>query len=158
MGLGVLLNQQADRAAAYWGSQLEVTVFLCRDGDDNPACTGEVTDAERDAVAATLEDNPEVSGLRYESSEEAFDKVKQLYGAERFEGPKPRRHRRRAAAVALGRARRPPGVRGGAQRRRGARGVSSIRDQRAVLEPIFTSINALQWGRSASRRSWCWPR
>ncbi|GAA1919055.1 permease-like cell division protein FtsX [Nocardioides lentus] len=146
VGLGVLLNQQADRAAAYWGSQLEVTVFLCRDGDDNPACTGEVTDAERDAVAATLEDNPEVSGLRYESSEEAFDKVKQLYGAERFEGPNPA-----ATADALPQSlwveladpQEFEGVRSAVV---GLEGVSSIRDQRAVLEPIFTSINALQWG------------
>ena len=29
VGLGVLLNQQADKAAEHWGNELQITVFLC---------------------------------------------------------------------------------------------------------------------------------
>ncbi|MCH1867114.1 permease-like cell division protein FtsX [Nocardioides sp. CFH 31398] len=146
VGLGVLLNQQADRAAGYWGSQLEVTVFLCRDGDDNPACTGEVTDAEIDAVEAAVADSEGVTGYRYESKEEAFEKVKELYGEERFTGDNPA-----ATADAMPQSvwvelADPDEFETVASRVQGLAGVSQIRDQRAVLEPIFTSLNALQWG------------
>ena len=47
VGLGVLLNQQADEKAEHWGSQLQITVFLCRGPRRQPACTGEVTDAQK---------------------------------------------------------------------------------------------------------------
>ena len=30
VGIGVLLQQQADKAAEHWGNQLQITVFLCR--------------------------------------------------------------------------------------------------------------------------------
>src|SRR3954469_23403612 len=61
VGLGVLLNQQADKAAAQWGSQLQITIYLCRDGDDNPACTSEVTDEQKSAIEKVVDENPEVA-------------------------------------------------------------------------------------------------
>ena len=42
VGMGVLLNQQAAKAADHWGSELQITVWLCNDRDLNPACVGEV--------------------------------------------------------------------------------------------------------------------
>ena len=68
VGLGVLLNQQADKAAEHWGSQLQITVVpLQRASDDNPACTGEVTDAQKAAIEKVVKDNPEVADYRFES-------------------------------------------------------------------------------------------
>src|SRR4051812_49822433 len=64
VGLGVLLNQQADKAAEQWGSELQITAFLCKDRDDNPACTSEVTDAQKQAIQKVVADNPEVDGYR----------------------------------------------------------------------------------------------
>ena len=49
VGVGVLLNQEAHRVADRWGSQLQVAVYLCSRHDGNPACTGEVTDAQQQA-------------------------------------------------------------------------------------------------------------
>ena len=40
VGVGVLLNQEAHRVADRWGSQLQITVYLCSRQDTNPACTG----------------------------------------------------------------------------------------------------------------------
>ena len=57
VGLGVLLNQQADKAADRWGSQLQITVYLCSRQDDNPACTGEVTDAQKAAIQKVVDSN-----------------------------------------------------------------------------------------------------
>ncbi|MGH3362112.1 MAG: permease-like cell division protein FtsX, partial [Nocardioides sp.] len=42
VGLGTLLIQQADRMSEQWGNELQITVFLCRDNDPDPACPTEV--------------------------------------------------------------------------------------------------------------------
>jgi cell division transport system permease protein len=85
VGLGVVLNQQAARTADQWGSELQIAVFLCRERDDNPACTGEVTKPQKDAIQEVVEENPEVDSYYFESKAEAFAKVKELYD-EDFEG------------------------------------------------------------------------
>ena len=146
VGLGVLLNQQADKAAAHWGSQLQITVWLCKDKDDNPACNGEVTEAQKAAIIDVVESNPEVAGYHTESKEAAFEKVKELLGPERFEGPNPA-----ATAEAMPQSmwielEDPEQFDGITSAVVGLDGVSGIRDMREVLEPIYGSINALQWG------------
>lgn len=146
VGLGVLLNQQAERAAQHWGSQLQITAWLCKANDDNPACTGEVTEAQKQAVIAVIKDNPEVSGYHTESRDEAFEKVKELLGPEKFDGPNPA-----ATADAMPESvwielNDPEEYEGVTSAVIGLDGVSGIRDMRDVLEPIYGSINALQWG------------
>ena len=86
VGLGVLLNQQADKAAQHWGSQLQITVWLCKDRDQNPACLGEVTDAQKAAISKVIEDNPEVADFHFESKDEAFEKLQETYVG-KFDGP-----------------------------------------------------------------------
>ena len=145
VGLGVLLNQQADKAAQHWGSQLQITVWLCKADDDNPACTGEVTNAQKTAILDVVQDNPEVAGYHTESKEEAFEKVKELLGPERFEGPNPA-----ATAEAMPQSLwieldDPERYQGITSAVIGLDGVSDIRDMRTVLEPIYGSINVLQY-------------
>jgi cell division transport system permease protein len=146
VGLGVLLNQQAIKAGEQWGNELQITVFMCRDGDENPACPTEVTAAQQQAVEDVLERNPEVADWHVESKEEAFDKVKDLFGEERFEG-------RNAAATADDMAvslwitlKDPDEYEGVTSEVRTMPGVSSVRDQRAVVGPILRGIEAMQWG------------
>lgn len=146
VGLGVLLNQQADKAAQHWGSQLQITVWLCKDNDDNPSCAGEVTDAQKTAILDVVQENPEVAGYHTESKEEAFEKVKDLLGPERFEGPNPA-----ATAEAMPQSvwidlKDPEQYQGVTSAVVGLDGVAGTRDMRKVLEPIYGSINALQWG------------
>ena len=87
VGMGVLLNQQAQRAADQWGNQLQITVYLCRNGDNVPSCASEVTEPQKQAIAKVIDDNPNVGSFNLESKAEAFAKVKELYGTERFTGP-----------------------------------------------------------------------
>jgi cell division transport system permease protein len=87
VGMGVLLHQQAQRAADQWGNQLQITVYLCRNGDNVPSCASEVTEPQKQAIAKVIEDNPNVASYYLESKAEAFTKVKELYGSERFTGP-----------------------------------------------------------------------
>ena len=146
VGLGVLLNQQADKAAEHWGNQLQITVWLCKDKDDNPACTGEVTDAQKTAIEKVVEDNPEVAGWHTESKEEAFAKVKELLGPEKFEGPNPAATANDMPESIWIELNDPEQYQGITSAVKGLDGVSGIRDMREVLKPIYGSINALQWG------------
>ena len=146
VGFGVLLSQQADRAGEQWGNELQITVFLCRDGDENPACPTEVTTAQQQAIEKVVEENPEVSSYFVESKQEAFEKVKELFGSERFEGPN-------AAASADDMAKSvwitledPDEYEGVLSAVQGFDGVGTVRDQREVVGPILRGINAMQWG------------
>ncbi|GAB3781648.1 permease-like cell division protein FtsX [Nocardioides ungokensis] len=146
VGLGVLLNQQADKAASYWGSQLQITVWLCKEKDDNPACTGEVTDAQKQAIEKVTKDNPEVADYHFESKEQAFEKVKELLGPDKFQGPNPA-----ATAADMPQSlwitlKDPDQYKGITSAVVGLDGVSGIRDARQTLKPLYGSINALQWG------------
>jgi cell division transport system permease protein len=147
VGLGVLLNQQADKAAAQWGSQLQITVWLCKDtNDDNPACTGEVTDAQKTAITKVVDANPEVADFHFETKEQAFAKIKELLGPEKFQGPNPA-----ATAADMPQSvwitlKDPQQFQGITSAVQNLDGVSHIRDAREVLKPIYGSINALQWG------------
>lgn len=146
VGLGFLLNKQADRAAEQWGSQLEITVWLCKPDDDVASCAGEVTQAQKDAIETVIKDNPEVAGYRYESSEVAFEKVKQLLGEDKFVGSSP------AATVdAMPQSywielKDPLKYEGITSALIGLDGVSGIRDMRDALEPIYTIINYMTLG------------
>ncbi|MFC4785331.1 permease-like cell division protein FtsX [Nocardioides sp. MAHUQ-72] len=146
VGLGVLLNQQADKAAEHWGNQLQITVWLCKEKDDNPACTGEVTDAQKSAIEKVVDENPEVSDYHFESKEEAFDKVKELLGPDKFEGPNPAATAADMPESVWITLKDPEQYKGITSAVVGLDGVSGIRDMRNVLKPIYGSINALQWG------------
>ncbi len=146
VGLGVLLNQQAAKAAEQWGSQLEITVWLCKSEDDNPSCVGEVTTAQKAAIVDVIEANPEVADYRYESQEVAFEKVKELLGPEKFDGPNPA-----ATADALPQSfwielKDPQEYEGITSAVIGLDGVADLRDMREVLEPIYGTIDAMKTG------------
>lgn len=146
VGLGVLLNQQADKAADQWGNELQITVFLCRDGDQQPACVNEVTQAQKKAIAKEIEDNPEVSSYYFETKEEAFEKVKVLLGPEKFEGPNPAATADDMAESVWITLKDPDEYEGISSAVVGLDGVSRIQDQREVVGPILRSMEAMQTG------------
>jgi cell division transport system permease protein len=146
VGLGVILNQQAARAADQWGSELQITVFLCRADDDNPGCTGEVTDAQKRAILDVVEKNPEVADYRLESKAEAFAKVKELLGPEKFEGSNPAATEDDMAESIWITLKDPDKYQGITSAVVGLDGVDTIRDQRDVVGPILRSMDALRTG------------
>ena len=146
VGLGVLLNQQAHKAAEQWGSELQITAFLCKDRDDNPACTTEVTDAQKQRIEAVVKDNPEVDDYRFETKEEAFAKIQDLLGADKFEGPHP------AATVddmpeSIWITLKDPDEYAGIESAIvGLDGVSSVRDQRKIVGPVLQGLEIMRIG------------
>ena len=146
LGLGVLMKQQTDIATRYLGNQLQVTVYLCRDGDANPVCAAAVTDEQKVAIEKAIKDNPETADVRYESQEEAFDKVKELYGEEEFDGPNPALTAEDMPESYWITLKDPQKFEGVTSAVKGLDGVSQIRDLRKTLKPLYEWLGALKYG------------
>ena len=144
VGLGWMLNQQAQRAADQWGNELEIAVYLCRDNDSQPSCATEVTNAQKKQIVEEVEANPEVADFRLESKAEAFEKTKELYGAEMFEGPNPAATADDMAESVWITLQDPDEYQGITSAVSGLDGVSRINDQRDVVGPILRSMDAMQ--------------
>ena len=150
VGLGVLLNKQAEKAAEHLGSELQITVWLCKARDDNNACIGEVTSAQKQAIAKVVEDHPEVAGYHFETKEEAFEKLKETYAAGEFDGPNSvitAEDMPESVWIELKDPERFEGITSAVV---GLDGVSGIRDARDTLKPIYGAIDALKWGALAT--------
>ena len=150
VGMGVLLNQQAAKAAEHWGSELQITVWLCKDRDQNAACVGEVTDAQKDAIAKVVEENPEVADFHFESKEEAFEKLKDTYAPGKFDGPNSVITAEDMPESLWIELEDPEQFEGITSAVVGLDGVSGIRDARDTLKPIYGAIDALKWGALAT--------
>ena len=145
VGLGVLFHLQAQKAADHWGSQLQIQVSLCTGEDNNPACVSEVTDPQRDAITAVIDENPEAAGWDLETKADAFDKVKELYGADKFEGDNAVLTVEDMPQSLWVELKDPEQFDGIVSAVSGLDGVSVVRDMRRYIEPIIGSINMLQW-------------
>jgi cell division transport system permease protein len=146
VGLGVLLNQQADKAAQQWGSELQITAFLCKARDDNPSCTSEVTQTQKTRIEQEMSDSPEVAKFRYESKEEAFAKIKDLLGADKFEGPNPAATADDMPESYWITLKDPDQYQGIESAIVGLDGVSSVRDQRKIVGPVIQGLDVMQKG------------
>jgi cell division transport system permease protein len=79
VGMGLLLNAQANKAEERWGSQLQITVYLCNANSRVPTCAGgEATDPQQQAVTQVLKTHPEVKGYQYRSKQQAYDALQRL--------------------------------------------------------------------------------
>src|SRR3954454_13070144 len=75
VGMGLLLNAQADKAQSYWGSKLQITVFLCNQNSATANCVnGEVTAAQKSAIQNVLRSNNEVPSCPLQSNQEPYHK------------------------------------------------------------------------------------
>jgi cell division transport system permease protein len=149
VGLGVLLNQQRSIATEYLGNQLEIATYLCRDSDVNPSCTSAATDTQKEAIEAVIEDSPEVEDYRFETKEEAFEKVKKLLGEDQFEGPNPVMTADDMSEAYWITLKNPKKYEGITSAVIGLDGVSQIRDERETVKPLFDSLDTLKyasWG------------
>ncbi|MCW2758024.1 MAG: cell division protein FtsX, partial [Nocardioidaceae bacterium] len=79
VGMGLLLNAQAHKAEERWGSQLQITVYLCNANSRTPTCAGgEVTSPQQDAVVQVLKTHPEVKKYDYRSKAQAYAALQKL--------------------------------------------------------------------------------
>src|SRR5690349_17103536 len=80
VGLGLLLNAQADKAEDFWGDRLQITIFMCTDSSPTTNCIdGRATDAQKQEVEQILQSSDEVKDWRFEDSEQAYAKWREVY-------------------------------------------------------------------------------
>jgi cell division transport system permease protein len=145
VGVGVLLNQEAHRVADRWGSQLQITVYLCSRQDTNPACTGEVTPAQKAAIQKVVDSNTQVSTSHQESQQEAFDKLKEQYPG-KYDGPNSPISAADMPQSIWITLKNPNQFRDVESSVVGLDGVSRVQDVHKILKPIFNTISWLKWG------------
>ncbi|MDQ3485720.1 MAG: permease-like cell division protein FtsX [Actinomycetota bacterium] len=145
-GIGSLLSKEADKTSEFLGGQLKVTVWLCLpDDNNNPACTGEVTEAQKSAIEEVVAESPDVEDYYFESKERAFEKVKELLGPEQFEGPDPAATAKdlpQSYWITLKDPQADEAIKSAVI---GLDGVSYIEDARAQLAPVYDTIDALKY-------------
>jgi cell division transport system permease protein len=149
VGLGLLLNAQANKAEQFWGNRLQITVFLCTDSSPGSNCiNGKVTPQQKRAVTKVLDTNPEVAKWHYETSQQAYTKWRQVYTADNasqkqvVDAIKPS-DLAESYWITLKDPRKFEGIKNQVT---GMPGVGSVRDLREVLQPIYFWITAFKWG------------
>ena len=149
VGMGLLLNAQAQKAEDYWGSKLQITVFLCNQSSSTANCLdGEVTDPQKSSVERVLDSSSEVASWRLQTKQEAYDKWREAYvsgnDTERrvYDSIKPS-DMQESYWVQLEDPEQFEGIKSAVA---GLPGVNTVRDLRSVLKPIYFWINVLQWG------------
>jgi cell division transport system permease protein len=149
VGLGLLLNSQAEKAEEFWGDRLQITVFMCTESSPTTNCIGgRATPQQKQRVERILKSSDEVKNWRFETSEQAYTKWRDVYAtgsdtqqqvidairpndlAESYwvtlQDPRQFEELRRSVT--------------------NLDGVGSVRDLREVLEPIYFWIDAFKWG------------
>lgn len=149
VGMGLLLNAQAHKAESYWGSKLQITVFLCNQNSSTPNCVGgEATSSQKQAIRKVLDTNSEVASYRLQTKQEAYDKWREAYvsgnNTERrvYDSIKPS-DMQESYWVQLKNPERFQGVKQAVQQ---MPGVNTVRDLREVLKPIYFWMSVFKWG------------
>jgi cell division transport system permease protein len=149
VGMGLLLNAQANKAEAYWGSKLQITVFLCNQNSATANCVnGEVTDAQKSEIQQVLDSNNEVADWELQSKQQAYEKWRAAYVSDSdterrvFESIRPS-DMQESYWVQLRDPEKFQGVKSAVQ---GLAGVNTVRDLREVLKPIYFWMNVMKWG------------
>ncbi len=146
VGLGLLLNSEADKAEQRFGDLNQIIVSLCNENSRTPQCSGEVTDAQREAILKVVDENPEVSGYRVETQEQAYDKAQELFSddylAKLLKGLGPESLRESVWIDLKER----DEFKGIASEVGGLDGVYSVRDNRKIVEPVFKTLDTFRIG------------
>lgn len=149
VGMGLLLNAQAQKAQEYWGSKLQITVFLCNQNSRTPHCTsGEVTEPQKAAIKQVLDTHPEVASYQFQTKDQAFATWKRVYiskdkSEQEIYSTVTPQDMQESYWVKL---KDPNKYRGVESALSGMDGVTAVRDLREVLKPIYFWMTVLKWG------------
>src|SRR6187431_3037438 len=149
VGVGLLLNAQAQRAEDYWGSKLQITVFLCNANSRTPHCAGgDVTDPQKQAIEQVLKTSPQVKGYEYRGKQEAYDALKKVYQSQNatdreiFSSVQVK-DMNESYRVTLNDPQKFDGVKSAVG---GLDGVNTVQDLHTLLEPIYFWLGWMQKG------------
>jgi cell division transport system permease protein len=150
VGMGLLLNTQAEKAETYWGSKLQITVFMCNQNmvKSTPRCaSGEVTPAQKKAIREVLDTHPEVKSYYEQTKAEALKVWKTVYVADESNQEAYATVRvsdmQDSYWVTLKDPQQFEGVKTAVE---GMDGVQRVQDLREVLKPIYFWLSLMKWG------------
>ena len=149
VGMGLLLNQQADKAERFWGSKLQITVFMCNQNSKTPNCSsGEISPTQRTAVKQGIDTSPEVASYYHQSKDQAFKTWKRVYlsqdkSQQEIYSTVRASDMQESYWVKLKDPNKFQGVKSALA---GMPGVDAVRDLRQVLKPIYFWMTVLKWG------------
>ncbi len=145
LGLGLLANRQVDTMKDYWYDRVQVSVFLCVEGSQYPACAGKATTAEqRDQIRTQLEQmRPPVKEIYYESQAEAFKRFKEQFKNSPLGEQATERAFADSFRVSLTDPAKYDVIVSSFQ---GAPGVGRVQDQKQLLDRFFAFMNVVSWG------------
>lgn len=140
VGAAMLMQMQIGKMRDYWVDRAQVAVFMCRADSTTTTCAnGAATSEQLDAVNARLEDDAlsdVVRSVRFESAEEAYQNVLDLYGEDYADFITPEQlgetfwvnlvdpTKTDVISEAFG----------------GMDGVEEVKDQMQYLEPLFSAL------------------
>ena len=144
LGLGLLANRQVDTMKDYWYDRVQVSVFLCVEGSQYPACAGKATTAEqRDQIRTQLEQmRPPVKEIYYESQAEAFKRFKEQFKNSPLGEQATERAFADSFRVSLTDPAKYDVIVSSFQ---GAPGVGRVQDQKQLLDRFFAFMNVVSW-------------
>ena len=144
-GAGLLAARQVDLLKDRWYDKIEISAFLCvKDVKGDNCDTGQdATDAEKAAVLAAIQQNPETQDVFYESKQEAFDQFKQVFAGSSIEDSLTVDQMQDSYRIKL---KNPANYEGLVSEISTMKGVQFVQDLHVYLDPIFTWLNALRWG------------
>ena len=125
--------------------KVQVSVFLCTEKSQGGRCEPgkAITDAQRDQVKSTLEANPEVSEVVYQSKQEAFEEFQRVFKDSPVVASRTVEDMQDSYKVKLAN---PENYAGVVSEAKGLQGVQQVQDLHTVLDPMFKWLGALQWG------------
>ena len=148
-GAGLLIYQQADLLKDRWYDRVEISVFLCTPATAGDSCTpgAETTEAERQLVQQTLEENPEVAEVFFETKEQAFEEFQEAFEGSPIQESLTVDQMQESFRVKLVD---PEQFEGVVSSVAGLPGVQAVQDMRQYLQPLIQVLQGLQIGAMAT--------
>ncbi len=143
VGAAILLQFQITQMKGYWYDRAQVTVYLCLDIDTSGNCAGEeATQEQIDAVQAQLDSatlSPFIKSVDFETHDEAYANFMQQFGDTDFASFATPEYLNESFRVNMVD---PAQANVLVESLTGLAGVQSVQDQRRLLDPIFSALNA----------------
>ncbi len=143
-GAGLMTMQQVDLIKDKWYDKIEISVFLCVEdlGGGNCDAGQDATQAQKDLVRTTLEANPEVEKVYYETKEQAYDEFRKVYKDSALLETVTQDQMQDSYRVKL---KDPKNYQGVVEEAQTLPGVQAVQDLHTILDPVFNWLNALKW-------------
>lgn len=143
-GAGLLTASEVNLVKGRWYDKIEISVFLCTEYSSGGNCeSGKgTTEAQRATIQQTLEANPEVEEVFYESKDAAFEEFQRVFADSPILPSRTAEQMQDSFRIKLVN---PENYQGVVSEASGLQGVQNVQDLRGVLDPMFRGLSAVQW-------------